>query len=46
MTHKLTRRMVQYMKCALSAKCEMRDMRDVRAMRVICAMKCMKYDMK
>ena len=38
--------MVQCMKCALFAKCVMRDMRDVCVMRVICAMKCMKYDMK
>ena len=38
--------MVQCMKYALFAKCEMRDMRDVCAMCVICAMKCMEYDMK
>ena len=38
--------MVQYMKCALFAKCEMRDVRDMRAMHVMRAMKCMKYDMK
>ena len=38
--------MVQCMKYALFAKCEMRDMRDVCAMYMICAMKCMKYDMK
>ena len=46
MTHKMTRRMVQCMKCALFAKCVMRDMRDVCAMCVICTIKCMKYDMK
>ena len=38
--------MVECMKCALFAKCVMRDMRDVCAMCVIRAMKCMKYDMK
>ena len=38
--------MVQCMKCALFAKCEMRDMHDVRVMCVMCEIKCMKYDMK
>ena len=38
--------MVQCMKCALFAKCVMRDMRDVCAMRVMRVMKCMKYGMK
>ena len=38
--------MVQCMKCALFAKCVMRDMRDVCAMCVMRVMKCMKYDMK
>ena len=38
--------MVQCMKCALFAKCVMRDMRDVCAMCVICVMKYVKYDMK
>ena len=46
MTHKITRCMVQCMKCALFAKCVTRDMRDVCAMCVMCAMKCMKYDIK
>ena len=35
--------MVQCMKCALFTKCELRDMRDVCAMRVMRTMKC---DMK
>ena len=43
MTHKMTRRMLQCMKCALFMKCELRDMRNVRVMRT---MKCMKYDIK
>ena len=38
--------MLQYMKCVLFTKCEMRDMRDMCAMHVMCAMKCMKCDMK
>ena len=38
--------MVQCMECALFAKCEIRDVRDMRAMYVMCAIKCMKYDMK
>ena len=42
----MTRRMVQYMKCALFVKCELRDMRDVCAMCVMCTMKCIKNDMK
>ena len=46
MTHKMTRRMVQCMKCVLFAKCEMRDMHDVRVMYVMRLMKYMKYDVK
>ena len=46
MTHKMTRRMVQCMKCTLFAKCEICDMRDMRVMHVMCAMKCVNYDMK
>ena len=38
--------MVQCMKCTLFTKCVMRDMRDVCAMCMMHAMKCMKYDMK
>ena len=38
--------MLQCMKCTLFAKCVMRDVCEVCAMRVICAMKYMKYDMK
>ena len=43
MIHKMTRCMMQCMKCALFMKCEMRDM---RVMCVMCVIKCMKYDMK
>ena len=38
--------MVQCMKCALFMKYETCDMRDIRAMYVICTMKCMKCAMK
>ena len=37
--------MVQCMKCALFAKCKMRDMRNVCAMCVMRTMECLKYDM-
>ena len=38
--------MLQCMKCALFAKCEIRDVHDVCAIRVMRTMKCMKYGMK
>ena len=38
--------MVQCVKYALFAKCELRDVRDVCVMCVMRTMKCMKYDMK
>ena len=38
--------MMHCMKCALFAKCVMRDMRDVCAMYVIRVMKCVKCNVK
>ena len=46
MIHKITWHVVQCMKCTLFVKCEMRNMRDMRVMHVICTMKCVKCNMK